>query len=109
MADFEEKGQDPAFRPEDLGQAWFDLPGLDERGAGGRLVIAPARVTRSDLDFNYEVVLAAIQHLGAKPSVDGLTGWNMTDEVVAFFGLSRPRGKAPVNRNMHAIRLDALL
>ena len=43
-----------------LSQEWFEIEGMDERGAGGRLVIAPAALTRADLAFNYEIVGAAI-------------------------------------------------
>ena len=61
----------------DLVKALFDLPGLSERGAGGRIVVATGVLTRPDLEFNYDVVLTTIQHLGSKASVDGLMGWNM--------------------------------
>ena len=35
-----------------LGEIWAELPGLDERGAGGRIVIGPTHLTRQDLDTN---------------------------------------------------------
>ena len=96
------------FKPGDLAQAFFDLPGLAERGAGGRIVVAPGKLTRGDLHHNYDVVLTAIKFLGSKPSVDGLTGWNMTDEVFEFFSLARPRGKPSVNRAMSACTMQLM-
>ena len=75
-----------------LGQAWFKIPGMDERGAGGRLVIAPSTLCRPDLEYNYEIVALAIKHFGSRPSV-----YPLRDEVQNFFYLSRPRGKRPVS------------
>ena len=74
-----------------LAKTWFDLPGLADRGAGGRLVIAPATLTRQDLEHNWDVVGHAMLHMGARPCVDKLQ-----EEVEAFFELSRPKGKKPV-------------
>ena len=70
---------------------WFKLGGLAERGAGGRLVIAPAALTRSDLDFNWDVVGTAILHMGTRSGVD-----QFQPHVEQFFSLARPRGAKPV-------------
>ncbi|CAE7867367.1 unnamed protein product, partial [Symbiodinium sp. KB8] len=74
-----------------LSYDWFQLEGLAERGATGRLVIAPGVLTRPDLDFNWDVVATAMQHMGARPGVDKLQ-----DEVDLFFQRSRQKGKKPV-------------
>ena len=72
---------------------WFELEGLSERGAGGRLVVAPGVLTRADLDFNWNIVAVAMQHMGARPGVDQLQ-----DEVDLFFQRCRQKGKKPVSR-----------
>ena len=77
-----------------LSYDWFHLEGLAERGATGRLVIAPGVLTRPDLDFNWDVVATAMQHMGARPGVDKLQ-----DEVDLFFQRSRQKGKKPVSRH----------
>ena len=74
-----------------LGKLWFDTGDLSERGAGGRLVIAPGKLTRADLAYNYDIIGLAIQHLGTRVGIDQLQ-----EHVDLFFNLSRPRGKKPV-------------
>ena len=75
-----------------LAQKWMKLQGLAERGAAGRLVIAPSVLTRADLDTNYDVVALAILHYGTRPTVDILQ-----EDAIDFFSLSRPRGLKPVS------------
>lgn len=84
-----------------LSYEWFQLEGLSERGAGGRLVIAPGALTRPDLDFNWDVVALAMTYLGARPGVDRLQ-----DEVDLFFQRSRQKGKKPVSRDMASRKID---
>ena len=75
-----------------LSYDWFKLEGLAERGAGGRLIIAPGVLTRADLDFNWDVVAVAMEYMGARPGVDQLQ-----PEVDLFFQRSRQKGKKPVD------------
>ncbi|CAE7709991.1 unnamed protein product [Symbiodinium sp. CCMP2592] len=77
-----------------LSYVWFKLEGLSERGAGGRLVVAPATLTRQDLDFNWDIIARAMEYMGARPGVDQLQ-----DEVDLFFQRSRQKGKKPVTRD----------
>ena len=84
-----------------LSYDWFQLEGLSERGAGGRLVIAPGALTRADLDFNWDVVATAMEYLGARPGVD-----NLQDEVDHFFQRCRQKGKKPVSRDMASRQID---
>ncbi|CAE7798347.1 RBM12B [Symbiodinium sp. CCMP2592] len=84
-----------------LSYDWFKLEGVSERGAGGRLVVAPGVLTRPDLDFNWNIVAAAMGYLGARPSVDTLE-----DEVDHFFQRCRQRGKKPVCRNMASRKIN---
>ena len=74
-----------------LAQAWFDLDGMPERGAGGRLIVAPSKLVRRDLDFNWDVVGTAMKKVGARAGVDQLQ-----EDVELFFEKSRPKGKKPV-------------
>ena len=67
---------------------WFKLEGLAERGAGGRLIIAPGVLTRADLDFNWDVVAVAMEYMGARPGVDQLQ-----PEVDLFFQRSPAEGQ----------------
>ena len=76
-----------------LAETWFKLPGLDERGAGGRLVIGPVRLGRQDLDFNYLIIAHSILWVGCRPGVESIT-----DSVEDFFQMSRCRGRAPPSR-----------
>ncbi|CAE7803492.1 unnamed protein product [Symbiodinium sp. CCMP2592] len=75
-----------------LGLDWFKEDHLAERGSAGRLVIAPGRLTRPDLDFNWDVVALAMGALGARPSVDRLE-----EEVAFFFEKCRMKGRKPVS------------
>ena len=84
-----------------LSYDWFQLEGLSERGAGGRLVIAPGALTRADLDFNWDVVATAMEYLGARPGVD-----NLQDEVDHFFQRCSQKGKKPVSRDMASRQFD---
>ena len=86
------KDDEPLWDDEDcLAYHWFQLEGLPERGAGGRLIVAPNKLTRSDLDFNYDVIGTAMQKLGARAGVD-----RIQEDVELFFEKSRPKGKKPV-------------
>ena len=78
-----------------LAGAWFRLHGLQERGASGRLVLAPAALTRGDLAHNFDVVGTAILHLGTRSSVDCLQ-----PHVEQFFSFARPRGAKAVTSDM---------
>ena len=71
-----------------LSYDWFKLEGLAERGAGGRLIIAPGVLTRADLDFNWDVVAVAMEYMGARPGVDQLQ-----PEVDLFFQRSPAEGQ----------------
>ncbi|CAE6938996.1 unnamed protein product [Symbiodinium sp. CCMP2456] len=86
-----EENKDKTQAPETLAKTWKKLPGIEERGASGRIILAGSHLTRPDLDANWDIVAAAIEGLGSRPSVDVL------DEAVQhFFYETRPRGKAPV-------------
>ena len=76
-----------------LAKDWFELPGLCERGAAGRLIVAPSVLTRGDLDFNWDVVGAAMLKVGTRVGVD-----HLVDDIQRFFVLSRPKGKKPIDR-----------
>ena len=77
-----------------LNYEWFQLEGLSERGAGGRLIVGPGVLTRADLDFNWDVIAKGMEYLGARPGVD-----NLQEEVELFFQRSRQKGKKPVTRD----------
>ncbi|CAE7578512.1 unnamed protein product [Symbiodinium sp. CCMP2456] len=76
-----------------LSYDWFQLEGLAERGASGRLIIAPGVLTRPDLDFNWDVIAKAMEYLGARPGVDQLQ-----DDVELFFQRCKMKGRKPVTR-----------
>ena len=76
-----------------LAAQWFQLEGLRERGASGRLIIGPVVLTRADLDFNYDVIAHAILWVGCRPGIEPLT-----DTVGEFLHMSRPRGRPPASR-----------
>ena len=84
-------GADAAAQGKSLAHAWFRLQDLPERGASGRLIVAPCALTRNDLDYNWEIIGTAILHHGTRTGVDVFQ-----EEVELFFDLSRPRGKKPV-------------
>ena len=77
-----------------LAETWFALPGMDVRGASGRLIVGPVKVQRPDLDFNWKIVGHAILWMGTRPGIDALT-----DCVEDFFHMSRCRGQKPASRN----------
>ena len=78
-----------------LAETWFNLPGLAERGASGRLIVGPVNLTRADLVFNWDVVAHAIVWAGCRPGIEPLT-----DSAEDFFQMSRCRGKAPTTRSL---------
>ena len=73
-----------------LAYHWFQLEGLPERAASGRLIIAPGKLTRADLDFNWDVIGTAMVKLGARGGVD-----RIQEDIELFFEKSRPKGKKP--------------
>ena len=75
-----------------LANDWFKLEHVAERGAAGRLVVAPGHLTRADLDFNWEIVALAMGAYGARPGVDQLE-----EEVALFFDKTRMKGRKPVS------------
>ena len=75
---------------ETLAKTWTTLPGIEERGASGRIVLAGNHLTRADLDANWNIVATAIEAAGSRPSV-----YALEDAVVHFFYLTRPKGKPP--------------
>ncbi|CAE7026677.1 unnamed protein product [Symbiodinium sp. CCMP2592] len=76
---------------ETLAKKWTKFPGIEERGVSGRIVLAGNHITRPDLDANWNIVAAAIEAVGSRPSV-----YALEDAVVHFFHLTRPKGKPPV-------------
>ena len=78
-----------------LAETWFKLPGMDTRGASGRLIVGPVNLKRADLDFNWKIVCEAIIWAGTRCSIEVLT-----DSVEDFFHMSRPRGKPPATRSL---------
>ena len=76
---------------ETLAKTWTTLPGIEERGASGRIVLAGNHLTRADLDANWNIVATAIEAAGSRPSV-----YALEDAVVHFFYLTRPKGKPPI-------------
>ena len=86
---------DPVLKS--LASAWRDLPGLQDRGAAGRIVIAGNSLTRADLDMNWDVVTEAMKHLGSRPTV-----YAMRDAVSEFFRKTRAKGKPPVTSTLLA-------
>ena len=80
-----------------LAEIWFNMPGMCERGAAGRLIIGPTDLKREDLDFNHDIVGQAILWLGVRPSIEV-----MTDAVADFFHMTRPRGKPAASRYLDA-------
>ena len=75
-----------------LAHDWFMQDHLAERGAAGRLIVAPGHLTRADLDFNWDVVALAMGAYGARVGVDQLK-----EEVAIFFDKTRMKGKKPVS------------
>ena len=74
-----------------LAKDWMDLDGMQEQGAAGRLVVAPAVLSRADLDYNWQVILAAMLRYGARVAVDTLQ-----PDVERFFGDRSARSQYPV-------------
>ena len=76
-----------------LAEVWCEIPGMDARGASGRLVVGPVHLKREDLDFNYMIVGRAIEWVGCRPSIEPLT-----DAVADFFHATRVKGRTPATR-----------
>ena len=78
-----------------LAEVWSKLPGLEERGATGRLIVGPVQLKRADLDFNWNIVGHAIVWVGTRVGIEPLT-----DVVEDFFHLTRCRGRPPASRDL---------
>ncbi|CAE7429305.1 unnamed protein product [Symbiodinium microadriaticum] len=76
---------------ETLAKTWTKLPGVEERGASGRIIVAGNHLTRPDLDANWNIVAAATEALGSRPTV-----YAIGEAVEHFFYLTRPSGKPAV-------------
>ena len=87
-----------------LATSWIDLPGLEDRGAAGRIIIAGNALTRPDLDANWDVVLEAMKHLGSRPTV-----YALRDAVSVFFHKTRPKGKPAVTSDLLAVYHGSVL
>ena len=80
-----------------LAETWCKLPGLEERGASGRLVVGPVKLGRPDIAYNWQIVGHAILWSGTRPGIEPLT-----DMVEDFFHMTRMRGKPPASRTLSA-------
>ncbi|CAE7471570.1 unnamed protein product [Symbiodinium sp. KB8] len=69
---------------ETLAKTWTKLPGVEERGASGRIIVAGNHLTRPDLDANWNIVAAATEALGSRPTV-----YAIGEAVEHFFYLTR--------------------
>ena len=88
----------PIMAAVNLAESWLTLPGMDARGASGRLVIGPVHLGRQDLAFNWELIAMAINWVGCRPGIEPLT-----DQVEDYLHATRCRGKAPATRDLASI------
>ena len=77
---------------------WLASSSLAARGAAGQLAcVAGKRITRADVISNGTVIAPILKHMGARLSIDVLT-----EIVVEFFFLARPRGKPAISSSLFA-------
>ena len=76
--------------------SWLGNAVIANRGATGCLTLIPGEsLSRKDVLNNCECIIPVLQYMGMRPSIDMLS-----NEVAAFFQLSRPRGKPPVKSDL---------
>ena len=76
--------------------AWLENAVIANRGVTGCLTLIPGEsLSRKDVLNNCMCIIPILKYMGMRPSIDMLS-----NEVAAFFQLSRPRGKAPVKSDL---------